>query len=481
MFPEFGPLRVLVEACLQRARHGPISEQELQSALREPLVPGCDRWELWALICFLRQERRQEWVRYVVESRLGGSGHSLGTRGAFGHPEALPQSGPVPEEPGWSYYFHGRGCCLTHADGTSLDVDFADDGSAAEIDPHFFTDFLSSHPNPAWVECQLRHPEPFASAWHFDLSALAARGWITHAWRFQLTKEGRGIVQVLEPLVDELEALLQTNAQPSALLTAVWLALLLSDPLGAAQIMAQGQCSSLGWVQDAASQCLQRRAEFARSCWPAKADALAALAVLGSQYGAAAVEQALLLTPVTSSHHFALSVLEYWDDAAATPHLLRALRQFAPATGPWRWLRRQPTDHSMDERRARTALLVALCRALLRRHTPATLPASEMKHIAAALRGDTLASSGQAAALLFLVDAPQGLARLAASLNHSIPHVRMEAAAYLATISDSEAVRLLITRAGGPAENGGHEAACALGLLQDEAAQRAADHWSTLR
>jgi hypothetical protein len=48
----------------------------------------------------------------------------------LGHPEGVPQSGPVPGLPEWEYYFHGRGCSLTHkVEGDEIDVDFWDDSA----------------------------------------------------------------------------------------------------------------------------------------------------------------------------------------------------------------------------------------------------------------------------------------------------------------------------------------------------------------
>ncbi|MEZ0256753.1 MAG: hypothetical protein ACAI37_15820, partial [Chthoniobacter sp.] len=112
--------------------------------MASPLPTGLTPQELYALACFQRHERRQQWVGFLVESRLNTPGESLGRMGAFARPEGIPQEGDVPDEPGWRYYFHGRGCCFTHENGTSIDVDFADDGSAVEIDSYFYTNFLES-------------------------------------------------------------------------------------------------------------------------------------------------------------------------------------------------------------------------------------------------------------------------------------------------------------------------------------------------
>lgn len=52
----------------------------------------------------------------------------------------------------WEYYFHGRGCCLTHRQtGEAIDVDFYDD-SCDWTDPYFFVWHLESLKAPAFVE-----------------------------------------------------------------------------------------------------------------------------------------------------------------------------------------------------------------------------------------------------------------------------------------------------------------------------------------
>ena len=144
-----------VRAVIVKARSGIFTRNDFEAGLQRPLVSGLSRWELWALIGFERQERRQKWVGYIVESKLRGAGDELAERGVFGHPEGISQEGEVPDMPDWRYHFHGRGCCLSHSDGTRIDVDFGDDGSAVEIDPFFYSDFLASSPKLDWSDAQL--------------------------------------------------------------------------------------------------------------------------------------------------------------------------------------------------------------------------------------------------------------------------------------------------------------------------------------
>src|SRR5262245_58737115 len=72
-------------------------------------------WETWTLIGLVRHRDRQNWVAEIIRTRLHGDPARLAKFGALGgHPEAVKPRGVVPGMPEWEYYFHGRGCCLTH-------------------------------------------------------------------------------------------------------------------------------------------------------------------------------------------------------------------------------------------------------------------------------------------------------------------------------------------------------------------------------
>jgi hypothetical protein len=75
--------------------------------------------------------------------------------GALGHPEDIPQSGLVPGLTDWEYFFHGKGCCLTHrGSGEAIDVDFF--GETAEyFDIFFCLNYLKSLKNPEPPEARL--------------------------------------------------------------------------------------------------------------------------------------------------------------------------------------------------------------------------------------------------------------------------------------------------------------------------------------
>ena len=169
-----------------------------------PALPG-DAWERRLLVALADHVPRQRWVAGVVEQRLSGSARLLASDGAFGHPEAVPQKGVVPTLPEWSYFFHGCGCCLTHKDGTSIDVDF-DEHGADGIDPFFYAQYLGSLPAPTGVEALLRQPAPFAKGWMADLEGLRALGFIDGQHRFRITDAGYRWAEALGPFVREMAA-----------------------------------------------------------------------------------------------------------------------------------------------------------------------------------------------------------------------------------------------------------------------------------
>ena len=65
-------------------------------------------WETWTLIGLVRHRDRQLWVADIIRNRLRGTLADLAAMGAVGHPEGVPQSGPVPGLPEWEYYNQTR-------------------------------------------------------------------------------------------------------------------------------------------------------------------------------------------------------------------------------------------------------------------------------------------------------------------------------------------------------------------------------------
>ncbi|MBK6697058.1 MAG: hypothetical protein IPG50_33460 [Myxococcales bacterium] len=86
-------------------------------------------WLMWLIVTLQRQRVRQAWHHETVRQlRLDLSASE---------DDEYEDTGDVPALPGWTYEFHGSGCCLTAPDGEILDVD-ANDPDGAVIDPWFF-------------------------------------------------------------------------------------------------------------------------------------------------------------------------------------------------------------------------------------------------------------------------------------------------------------------------------------------------------
>ena len=136
-------------------------------------------WEAWTLIALVRHRDRQLWVAEIVETRLRGDLSELGSIGGLGHPEKVPQRGSVPGIPDWEYYFHGRGCCLTHkVKGDQIDVDFWGD-SAEYFDTFFYTNYLESLRVPEPVEQRLIELHPSLRPVSMSIADLVVGGALT--------------------------------------------------------------------------------------------------------------------------------------------------------------------------------------------------------------------------------------------------------------------------------------------------------------
>lgn len=132
------------------------SSDELSGSLLNLPEPGQEvsPWAAWLLVCLVRHHRRQQWLAKTIQVRLDADLHAIATVGAFGHPD-IPQQGLVPGLTDWEYYFHGRGCCLTHRiTGESLDVDFYDE-TGDWFDVYFYINYLESLKSPEYAEKRL--------------------------------------------------------------------------------------------------------------------------------------------------------------------------------------------------------------------------------------------------------------------------------------------------------------------------------------
>jgi hypothetical protein len=223
-------LRTLLDAF---TRAGEPEPTDPASALRLLPEPGAlpSPWEAWTLIGLARHRGRQVWVADLVRTRLRGAPSDLAAVGALGHPEGVPQSGPVPGMPEWEYYFHGRGCCLTHkVDGDRIDVDFFGD-TAEYFDTYFYRNYLESlrRPEPAEVRLRELHPSPRAIT--LAVAGLLGAGALTplegrDAHPYRLADE---VIATL----DAIDAFCTAWADPDRRL---WLAALIGDWLAADEL-----------------------------------------------------------------------------------------------------------------------------------------------------------------------------------------------------------------------------------------------------
>lgn len=185
------------------ARHG----GALDAGVGEPALSP---WALCALVALDRHRRRQQWVGDVVRTHLGGDPKLLARLGAAGHPEHLAQQGDTPGLPGWTYFFHGRGCCLTHAEtGASINVDFVDDGRTDAIDPYFFAEYLRSLQRPGPVEARLITLHPSFRTVAVSIAELVEHGLVRaeeSGSLASLTAESRAHEALLRELGERLAA-----------------------------------------------------------------------------------------------------------------------------------------------------------------------------------------------------------------------------------------------------------------------------------
>jgi hypothetical protein len=166
---------------------------------------GLSPWESWTLLGLIRHRDRQQFVADSIMYRLNAEQDTIAAAGALGHPKN-PQQGVVPGLPEWEYFFHGRGCCLTHRiSGEAIDVDFYD-SSADWTDAFFYERFLQSLSVPQFVEQRLLELHPSLRTIQISIRQLLDDGLL------ERLAERLGIVrlsfdyQSLKEVLDEVEA-----------------------------------------------------------------------------------------------------------------------------------------------------------------------------------------------------------------------------------------------------------------------------------
>ncbi len=312
----------------------------LPAALRGLPVPSSlpSPWETWTLFGFVRHRERQSWVAEIVRDRLQGNLRHLAGRGSLGHPADVPQSGSVPGLPEWEYYFHGRGCCVTHkVDGDAIDVDFHG-GTAEYIDQYFYLWYLKSLRRPQPPEQRLLELHPSFEAIRLAIQNLLSMGAITplsgrdfHPFRVA------HVVLAHSPAIERFCSSFQAPERR------VWCAALVGDWL-AAHEATQGQPELVEITGPRAEACRDLReerilAELKRSERPD--EALHALADLGSGRLDECVER-VLNGPLGGPVSVALEITDKQTDARWCPSLFALFNRVQPEDpnpSPHLWIR----------------------------------------------------------------------------------------------------------------------------------------------
>ncbi len=247
--------------------------------------------------------------------------------GALGHPDGVPQSGSVPGSPEWEYYFHGRGCCLTHkVNGDAIDVDFWND-SADYFDTFFFTKYLESLRRPELPEQRLRDLHPDVRAINIAVADLLGVGALaplpgrdSHPYRI-----GEEVLACSDAL-DKICAAWPNRDDR------VWIAALVGDWLGAHEA-AKGRAELEALTRVRAEECreLRRcrlRGEIGRQ--GRAADALVALADFGAPDLDRSLEESLR-SPPSGFVSAALEIVGKQDDPRWCPHVYALFTRLDPA------------------------------------------------------------------------------------------------------------------------------------------------------
>jgi hypothetical protein len=402
------------------ARAGEPEPADLGSTLRDLPEPGAlpSPWETWTLIGLVRHRDRQLWVADIIRNRLRGAPSDLARMGALGHPEGVPQSGPVPGMPEWEYYFHGRGCCLTHkVEGDEIDVDFWDD-SAEYFSTFFYTEYLESLRHPEPPEQRLRELHRSTRPVGIVVDDLLAAGALT-----PLSGRDARPPRVSDRVLDHagaIEAFCRAWGNPA---NRLWLGALCGDWL-AAHDAAAGRPGIDRLTAARAEKCRQlRRERLLRERGYPAADALHGLAELG-----AADEPVgrAFRGPPTGLVSAALDIIEEQDDPRWCPPVHAMYSRVNPAgplPEPHIWMRSLKFllrhGYRTDE------LLAALPRAGGTEIGEAILLALEhapqhaLPLIRKALLSDTPIDRTEAAAILALIGKPWSIRELLGALESS--------------------------------------------------------------
>lgn len=478
------PSAAAVAKVCERMAGGPPSEAELSALLEShPVVTGLDHWELWTLVCLRRHLDRQKWVGYIVETKLKADLAQLGTSGSLGHPEEIPQSGSVPDEPQWRYYFHGKGCCLTNdTTGESIDVDFTTNGASHQIDRFFYSNYLGDLKHAVFPESVIRRPAPFQDAWQVDVERLIENGCAIDGHAFQLTALGVAIVEALEPLASALGDSTPGDKGAGAV---VYGTLSVGDSILAGQFCKAANLSVelRGRIDTEASELVAGRANWLKQASPSPKSApaifLTALGDLGPLLAKGAVESQLCRSPVDGIANAAVEIVRAWDLPDATEVLTRVIDfRYQEARRLLSWMKLRLTKGKKEtDALPRNHQTVRTVLALLGKNGVTGLDPEMKSRVVFLLERTGGAHAGEAGLLLFLLDRQRGMELLSQALSGKVPAAHEDAAAACVLIGSGESMEILKVGLKNDDPQIQHTAATALAKFPNENATEAARAW----
>jgi hypothetical protein len=437
---------------LREANRGP--SHDLTAVIRAGPEAGHlpSPWAVWMLFGLVRHRRRQLWVAEVVVERLGGDLDALATMGAFGHPADSPQSGLVPGITEWEYFFHGKGCCLTHrGSGQTIDVDFFEP-TGEYFDVFFYLRYLQSLKAPEPPEARLIALHPSFEPIRLAIGELLGAGMLTplegrESYPFRIAE------QVLDH-EEDIDAFCRSWGQEDR---RPWLAALIGDwPSAHEAARLTGEAALIELTASRAAACRALRCQELLAQWSdedRRGNVLLALDDLDAEALGSRLDRALE-GPIGGTTSRAVQVIRRRDDLAWCPaihSLFHRLDTNGEPPQPYLW---------------------AECQRFLLRHG---YRPDEMR---AALAGAGGIAIGEAAMLAMEHDPGRALPLFRRALRSRIPANRLMAAAVLALIDRPWSRRELLAVL---AESRDQEATseCRAALLEchDQEARGAVPRW----
>jgi hypothetical protein len=297
-------------------------------------------WVTWTLIGLVRHRRRQLWVGEVVATRLRGDREVIAVMGALGHPPEIPRQGLVPGLTDWEYFFHGKGCCLTHrGTGEAIDVDFF--GPEAEyFDTFFYLNHLKSLKEPEPAEARLIALHPSSEPLRLAIEELLDAGML----RPMEGRDGHPF-RVAEEVLDherELDEFCKAWENPDR---RPWLAAAIGDWPGAHEhTLSSGERGLIDATAERASDCKDLRRRELLGRWddePRRGIVLLALDDLDAEDIGRQLDRTLK-EAIGNATSRALEIIERRDDPAWCPAVHGLFRRLDPNRAllePYLWSR----------------------------------------------------------------------------------------------------------------------------------------------